>query len=86
MRLTGFQDPLFSSGDNSRGYSRNRTIEGATDFIFGPAAGVLDSCTIVSKKNPDVTAASTPADHAYGYVFRKRLRSYQGGYEPYELA
>lgn len=69
-RLIGFQDTLFTSGDNSRGYFRNCTIEGSTDFIFGSATVVFDSCTLISKKNSHVTAASTPADHAYGYVFR----------------
>jgi pectinesterase len=69
-RITGFQDTLFTSGENSRGYFKDCTIEGSTDFIFGAATVVFDSCTLISKKNSHITAASTPADHAYGFVFR----------------
>jgi pectinesterase len=68
-RFLGFQDVLFCSGLNSRQYYRNCYIEGTTDFIFGPATAVFQNCTIHSKKNSHVTAASTPKDHAYGFVF-----------------
>ncbi|XZF16297.1 pectinesterase family protein [Chitinophagaceae bacterium MMS25-I14] len=69
-RFTGFQDVLFTSAENSRQYYRDCYIEGTTDFIFGPSTAIFDSCEVHSKKNSHVTAASTPASHLYGYVFR----------------
>jgi pectinesterase len=68
-RFLGFQDVLFCSGPNSRQFYRNCYIEGTTDFIFGPATVVFQNCHIHSKKNSHVTAASTPQDHPYGFVF-----------------
>lgn len=68
--ITGFQDVLFCSGPGSRQYYRNCYIEGTTDFIFGAATAVFDSCTIFSKKNSHITAASTPKEVPFGFVFR----------------
>ncbi|OKS86964.1 pectinesterase family protein [Mucilaginibacter polytrichastri] len=67
----GFQDVLFCSGEgsNSRQYYQNCYIEGTTDFIFGPAVAVFQSCHIHSKKNSHVTAASTDPKETYGFVF-----------------
>jgi len=70
-RIVGFQDTLFTSSENSRQYYRACFIEGSTDFIFGASTAVFDDCLIRSKKNSHVTAASTPKEHAYGYVFRR---------------
>jgi pectinesterase len=51
-------------------------IEGDVDFIFGSAVAVFEQCEIFSKKRPTeveihgyITAASTPEQLAYGYVF-----------------
>jgi pectin methylesterase-like acyl-CoA thioesterase len=44
-------------------------IEGTTDFIFGPSTAWFENCTIKSKADSYITAASTPADVEYGYVF-----------------
>lgn len=49
----------------------NCYIEGTTDFIFGPSTALFEGCTIHSKINSYVTAASTPANIAVGYVFKK---------------
>ncbi len=70
-RILGFQDTLFTSGENSRQYYKNCFIQGSTDFIFGSSTAFFDECILRSKKNSHVTAASTPKEHAYGYVFRK---------------
>lgn len=67
--FTGFQDVLFCSNPDSRQYYRNCYIEGTTDFIFGPATAVFQDCNIHSKKNSHVTAASTPQEHPFGFVF-----------------
>ncbi len=68
-RFIGFQDVLFASGSGARQYYQNCYIEGTTDFIFGPATAVFDNCVIYSKKKSHVTAASTPREVPYGFVF-----------------
>ena len=68
-RIIGFQDTLFTSDDNSRQYYFNCYIEGSTDFIFGSSTALFVNCHLHSKKNSHITAASTPREHAYGYVF-----------------
>ncbi|OUJ73214.1 pectinesterase family protein [Hymenobacter crusticola] len=68
-RMVGNQDVLFLATDNSRQYYQDCYIEGTTDFIFGSSTAVFDHCTIYSKKNSYITAASTPAGHPYGFVF-----------------
>jgi pectinesterase len=68
-RMVGNQDVLFLAAGGSRQYYQNCYIEGTTDFIFGASVGVFDHCVIKSKKNSFVTAASTPAEQPYGFVF-----------------
>lgn len=70
-RFVGNQDVLFTSGDNSRQYYKDCYIEGTTDFIFGSSTAWFERCHIHSKKNSHITAASTPQQHAYGYVFNE---------------
>jgi len=67
--LLGNQDTLLTAGDSSRQYYVNCHIEGTTDFIFGPATAVFQSCTIKSLANSYITAASTPKWKSFGYVF-----------------
>jgi len=68
-RFVGFQDVLFCSRANSRQYYKDCYIEGTTDFIFGSATAVFQNCQIHSKKKSHVTAASTPKEIKYGFVF-----------------
>ena len=68
-RFLGNQDVLFTPASSSRQYYENCYIEGTTDFIFGAATAWFEKCHIHSKKNSHVTAASTPAEKTYGYVF-----------------
>jgi len=68
-RFIGNQDILFLNSERSRQYYRNCYIEGTTDFIFGSATAWFTQCHIHSKKNSHITAASTPQEHTYGYVF-----------------
>jgi len=70
-RILGNQDTLYTDGLNNRQYFDSCYIEGTTDFIFGSATVLFDHCTIFSKTNSYITAASTPPGKAYGYVFRK---------------
>lgn len=70
-RIIGHQDTLYADGANARQHYRNCTIEGTTDFIFGGATAFFENCTIHSKADSYVTAASTPEGRTYGFVFRK---------------
>jgi pectinesterase len=69
-RILGNQDTLYAAGQNSRQYFANCYIEGTTDFIFGAATALFDSCTVCSKADSYVTAASTPQGKPFGFVFR----------------
>lgn len=68
-RFIGFQDVLFTNNENSRQYFENCYIEGTTDFIFGSATVWFEKCHIHSKKNSHITAASTPKEKEFGYIF-----------------
>jgi pectinesterase len=70
-RFLGNQDVLFTNSDNSRQYYRECYIEGTTDFIFGSSTAWFERCHIHSKKNSHITAASTPKQNKYGYVFNE---------------
>ncbi|MDP5170924.1 MAG: pectinesterase family protein, partial [Bacteroidia bacterium] len=67
-RLVGDQDTYYTKG-YGRIYMKDCYIEGTTDFIFGRAVVVFDSCYVYSKKNSYITAASTEKEYAFGYVF-----------------
>ena len=68
--LRGNQDTLYVAGEGSRHYFEGCYIEGTTDFIFGEATVLFEECTIHSKKNSYITAASTPEGVPFGFVFR----------------
>jgi pectinesterase len=68
-RFIGNQDVLFTNSDKSRQYYEDCYIEGTTDFIFGSSTVWFEQCHIHSKKNSHVTAASTPKEKEFGYVF-----------------
>jgi pectinesterase len=66
-RMLGWQDTLMIN--NGRQYFTNCCIEGRVDFIYGSATAVFDRCEIRSKNGGHVTAASTPKDQPFGFVF-----------------
>jgi pectinesterase len=68
-RMLGHQDTLYVDGANARQHFSHCYIEGTTDFIFGGATALFEDCTIHSKANSYITAASTPAGRPYGLVF-----------------
>ena len=68
-RLLGNQDTIYTGTAGTRLYFKDCYIDGTTDFIFGPSTAWFENCTIHSKRNSYVTAASTPKDVKYGYVF-----------------
>ena len=68
-RIIGNQDTLYTAGKGTHQYYKNCHIEGTTDFIFGSATAVFQDCDILCKKNSYITAASTPQESQFGYVF-----------------
>jgi len=70
-RFIGNQDVLFTNSDRSRQYYENCYIEGTTDFIFGSSTVWFEKCHIHSKKNSHITAASTPKEKEFGYIFNE---------------
>jgi pectinesterase len=68
-KLLGNQDTFYANSDG-RIYLNNCYIEGTIDFIFGKSIVLFDSCTIKSKKNSYITAASTTEGTQYGFVFK----------------
>ena len=68
-RLLGNQDTVYTGGVNARLYFHGCYIEGTTDFIFGPSTAWFENCRILCKKNSYITAASTPEDVEFGYIF-----------------
>ncbi|MDW7691322.1 pectinesterase family protein [Flammeovirgaceae bacterium SG7u.111] len=68
-KILANQDTLYVSKDGTRNFFTNCYIEGTTDFIFGAATTFFEECTIVSKKNSFVTAASTRDVQPYGFIF-----------------
>ena len=68
-RFIGHQDTVYTGMPYTRLYFKGCYICGTTDFIFGPSTAWFEDCTIESLVNSYVTAASTPADAAYGYIF-----------------
>lgn len=78
-RFLGNQDTVYTGVGGTRLYFNNCYIEGTTDFIFGPSTAWFENCTIHSKANSYVTAASTPQDVPFGYVFNNcRLTADKG--------
>lgn len=68
-RILGNQDTIYTGNGGTRLFFKNCHIEGTTDFIFGPSTAWFEGCTIVSRSNSYITAASTPQSQAFGYVF-----------------
>ena len=70
-RFIGHQDTVYTGMPYTRLFFKDCYICGTTDFIFGPSTAWFEDCTIESLINSYVTAASTPADATYGYIFNK---------------
>lgn len=69
VRVLGNQDTFYLK-DSARAYIRNSYIAGDSDFIFGGGIAVFDRSEIHTEpRGGSITAASTPADRAYGFLF-----------------
>jgi len=77
VAFLGRQDTLYvdtSGSGTGRQYFKNCFISGDVDFIYGPSVAVFDNCELNSLdrgQNPNgyVTAANTPTNRQYGFVF-----------------
>ena len=69
-KLLGNQDTLYIAGENARQYFNECYIEGTTDFIFGEGTALFERCAIKIKADSYITAASTPQNVAFGFVFK----------------
>ncbi|GEM_PF-330783 len=70
VRFIGYQDTLYLNSRGGRFYFRNCTVQGAVDFIYGPAIAYFDRCTLfLTRSGGYITAASTPQDQEVGLVF-----------------
>lgn len=68
VRLLGDQDTLYTG--QGRQYYDNCYIEGDVDYIFGAATALFERCHLHNKRSRGyITAASTPEDAKFGYVF-----------------
>jgi len=72
-RFMGWQDTLLLN--RGRHYFEDSLITGHVDFIFGAATAFFERCHIHVWRNGYITAASTPADQPYGFVFNRNTIS-----------
>ena len=70
-RFLGWQDTILIN--RGRQYFENCYIAGHVDFIFGAATAWFEKCQIHALRGGYLTAASTPVDVPFGYVFNKCL-------------
>ena len=68
-RFLGHQDTIYTGNAQTRLLFKNCYIEGTTDFIFGPSTAWFEGCQIFCKADSYLTAASTPKESPYGYIF-----------------
>ena len=66
-RFLGWQDTILAN--RGRHYFTNCFIAGHVDFIFGGATAFFDNCHIHCLKYGYITAASTPDNQPFGFVF-----------------
>jgi pectinesterase len=66
-RFLGWHDTIFLN--RGRQYFEECYIAGNVDFIFGGATAFFEKCHIHSLTNGYLTAASTPLEQPFGFVF-----------------
>jgi pectinesterase len=80
-RFLGWQDTILAN--RGRHYFEKCYIAGHVDFIFGGATAFFEACHIHCLSNGYVTAASTPSDTPYGFVFSNCKITGQPGVKTY---
>lgn len=66
-RFLGWQDTILAN--RGRHYFSDCYIAGHVDFIFGGATAFFERCHIHCLRNGYITAASTPTEQPFGFVF-----------------
>jgi pectinesterase len=66
-RFLGWQDTILDN--RGRHYFADCEIVGSVDFIFGGATSWFENCRIHCRRDGYITAASTPSNQAFGFVF-----------------
>lgn len=66
-RFVGWQDTLYTN--QKREYYEDCYISGHVDYVFGAATAYFQNCELHCRRQGSITAASTPKDSPYGYVF-----------------
>ncbi|WP_394001569.1 pectinesterase family protein [Luteimonas sp. WGS1318] len=79
VHVLGHQDTLYLRTPGAVVWFRDCRVEGTVDYIFGAATALFEGCALHSLGNGYVTAASTPAEQAYGFVFRRCRLSVSAG-------
>ncbi|MBT2292177.1 pectin esterase [Paenibacillus albidus] len=68
VHLLGDQDTLYTG--QGKQYYNECYIEGDVDYIFGAATALFERCRLHNKRSRGyITAASTPENAPFGYVF-----------------
>ncbi len=80
-RFLGWQDTILAN--RGRHYFEDCYIEGHVDFIFGAATAYFNRCDIRVKQDGYITAASTPKEQPFGFVFADCRISGPGGVKTY---
>jgi pectinesterase len=80
-RFLGWQDTIFLN--RGRQYFEDCYIDGHVDFIFGGATAWFERCRIHARRDGYLTAASTPADAAFGFVFSHCRLTGEAGVKTY---
>ncbi|MBS1788827.1 MAG: alpha/beta fold hydrolase [Acidobacteria bacterium] len=80
-RFLGWQDTILLN--RGRQYFENCYITGHVDFIFGAATAYFERCHIHVLKNGYITAASTPENQPYGFVFANCKITGEAGVKTY---
>jgi len=68
-RFLGWQDTILTN--RGRHYFEDCTITGHVDFIFGGGTDWFERCHIHCLRDGYITAASTPQETPFGYVFNR---------------
>ncbi|MET0623325.1 MAG: pectinesterase family protein [Pyrinomonadaceae bacterium] len=68
-RFLGWQDTILLN--RGRQYFENCYVAGHVDFIFGAATAFFERCHIHALRDGYLTAASTPDNVPFGFVFRR---------------
>ena len=80
-RFLGWQDTILLN--RGRHYFEDCYIDGHVDFIFGGATAWFERCHIHCRRDGYITAASTPEEARFGFVFSRCRLTGEPGVKTY---